>query len=194
MFCPQCGNESRDNTRFCKSCGANLNNIKKAMTYGTSDAKGSDWIKAEYDYWMDEIKSSRKKTPEEKRLEEIKGGVITTLVGIGTTFFLYFLMTAIAQNAGDGADILLVVRWVGLVPLLIGLGILFNGLVISKRLVEMKNRREQTYTPPEGTFESIDTARMLGEPSNNDFSVTEPTTTKLREPVPVKTKTTSETN
>lgn len=31
MFCPKCGTENPDNTRFCRVCGANLSNVLAAV-------------------------------------------------------------------------------------------------------------------------------------------------------------------
>jgi hypothetical protein len=74
---------------------------------------------------------------------------------------------------------------------MIGLGILINGLFISKRIVKLKRQQEQQ-DQPALLFSAPDTspvARHLPnqiEPAqslNSNFSVTESTTTKLREPV-----------
>ena len=32
MFCPGCGTQNPDNGRFCRSCGANLGNVSRALT------------------------------------------------------------------------------------------------------------------------------------------------------------------
>lgn len=39
MFCPQCGTESSANLQFCRSCGANLKMIGKAVTLSESIAR-----------------------------------------------------------------------------------------------------------------------------------------------------------
>jgi hypothetical protein len=70
---------------------------------------------------------------------------------------------------------------------MIGMGIIFNGLFVSKRIVELKRQQgpqgqqAQLFSAPE----TSPVARLV-EPSQSpvsDFSVTETTTTKLREPV-----------
>ncbi|QQS45372.1 MAG: zinc ribbon domain-containing protein [Acidobacteriota bacterium] len=203
MFCPQCGNEAREPYKFCKLCGANLSQVKQAMTLGPGETLRSpdvvDYGKAYYEHWKEELKRQWKKTPEEKRLEEIKAGVITTCVGIGVSLFMYFLLTAVAAGEPDkDAAILYVVRWIGFIPLLIGLSILFNALVISKRLVELKKKRTESNEMP-AYVPAIDTSPMQrlaqpAEPAISDFSVTETTTTKLREPVTVQSERSSETN
>src|SRR6266511_3991800 len=133
----------------------------------------------------------KKKTPEEKRLEEIKAGVITSSVGFGLMVFLSLLFDAIASTVdGPASNILRTLLVVGLIPFMIGLGVLFNGLFVSKRIVEVKRQQEQKdqqsplFSAPD-TLDTSPVARLV-EPSQSpisDFSVTETSTTKLREPV-----------
>src|SRR5882724_7223273 len=39
MFCPQCGKESDNDPRYCRSCGANLKVIAKAASLGEAIAR-----------------------------------------------------------------------------------------------------------------------------------------------------------
>src|SRR5262249_28332308 len=135
-----------------------------------------------------EREEKRKKTPEEKRLNEIKGGVITSSVGLGVMIFLSLLFDAIASTIDGQASNILRSLWVvGLIPFMIGMGLLINGLFVSKRIVDLRRQQE-----PKGRqaplFSAPETSPVvrLVEPSQSpisDFSVTETTTTKLREPV-----------
>lgn len=202
MFCPQCGKEIREPYKFCKQCGANLNEVKKALHSGTGDspkAQGPfDWNKVAYRQLKEELKRQNKKTPEEKRIDEIKAGVIVTSIGVATSLFLFFLLTAVASTEPDDAAILYVVRWVGVIPLLIGLGILFNGLVLGKRQVELIREKEARFERqilfPETDITPMQRLAQPAESFNSDFSVTETTTTKLREPIHVQSESSSETN
>jgi hypothetical protein len=133
-------------------------------------------------------KSLRKKSPEEKRFNEIKGGVITTSVGLGLMLFLHELFEAIANTVqGPASEILRSLWAVGLIPLLVGLGILFNGFFIGRRIVELKRRQEREEPqPPLFSAPNTSPVARLAEPSQSpisDFSIAEPTTTKLREPM-----------
>jgi hypothetical protein len=105
--------------------------------------------------------------------------------------FLSLLFNAIASTIeGPGGNILRSLWAVGLIPFLIGLGILFNGLFVSKRIVELKRQQEQKdqqsplFSAP-NTLDTSPVARLVepSQPPISDFSVTETTTTKLREPV-----------
>ncbi len=188
MFCPQCGTETREALKFCKQCGANLRRVQGVLSKGGA----TDWNQAVIEDWQRERDREGKKSPEEKRLNEIKGGVITACVGLGLMIFLGFLLDAIADNVGHPADnILRAIPAVGVIPFLIGLGIIFNGLFISKRIVRLRQERERLHQQPP-LFSAPDTSpvQRLAEPSQSpvaDFSIAEQTTTRLREHAPVST-------
>jgi len=192
MYCPSCGTEVNDQTKYCTKCGVNLRRVKGVLSKGgASVKKGDDWEP----FWLEERRARnearKKKTPEVKRLEEIKAGVITSSVGFGLMVFLNLLFDAVASTIeGPGGNILRSLWAVGLLPFMIGLGIIFNGLFVSKRIVELKRQQEPKdqqsplFSAP-NTLDTSPVARLV-EPSQSpisDFSVTETTTTKLREPV-----------
>lgn len=188
MYCPSCGTETSDQTKYCTKCGVNLRRVKGVLGKGGASVREEfDWERATLEDWRAEREERRKKTPEEKRFNEIKGGVITSSVGLGLMIFLSLLFDAIANTRGSGADILRSLWAVGLIPFLIGLGILINGLFVSKRIVDLKRQQERKdqQTPLFSAPNTSPVARLV-EPSQSpisDFSVTETTTTKLREPV-----------
>jgi hypothetical protein len=189
MYCPSCGTEASDKTKYCTKCGVNLRRVKGALGKdGASVKKGDDWES----FWVEEHRSRsearKKKTPEEKRLEEIKAGVITGSVGFGLMAFLNLLLNAIASTIdGPEGNILRSLWAVGLIPFMIGLGIIFNGLFVSKRIVELKRQQElkDQHAPLFSAPNTSPVARLVETSQSpvSDFSVTETTTTKLREPV-----------
>lgn len=193
MFCPQCGIQAEPGIKYCKQCGQALNRIRGVMARGGANA---NWGEAWYEEALEEHRRKRRKTPEEKRYDEIKGGVITTVTGVAATIFLYFLMNTIADSEGGKDALILRTIWLcGLVPTFVGLGILFNGIFISKRIVELRQRQESELQPPQPLaqplFTAVDTGRIpqLSEPAApvaNDYSVTEHTTTRLGERVAAK--------
>jgi hypothetical protein len=187
MFCPQCGTETREPRKFCKQCGTNLRRVQGILSKGGA----TDWDRAIIEDWQRERDREKKKSPEEKRLNEIKGGVITSCVGLGLMIFLGFLFNAIANSLGDdpASHILRAIPLVGVIPFLVGVGIIINGIFVSKRLVRLKQEQEQPYRQP-SLFSAPDTSpvQRLAEPLQSpiaDFSVAEQTTTRLREPAPV---------
>lgn len=193
MFCPNCGIETREPLKFCKKCGINL--IRVQSVIGKEGAGGkianspASWERLAMEEYQEERDRKRKKTPEEKRLEEVKGGVITASIGLGLMIFFNLLFDAIANTIqGPQAAILRSLWGVGLVPFLVGLGFIFNGLVVSKRLIEMK--KQQHNSVPQSLFQTVPATSpvpQLPETSQAyiaDHSITESTTTRLREPIP----------
>ena len=58
MFCPQCGTESAAELKFCRSCGANLKVIGKAVTLSEAIAR-SDGVPAKIKELISNIKISQ---------------------------------------------------------------------------------------------------------------------------------------
>ena len=77
MFCPQCGTESLQQLKFCKKCGTNLRRVQGVLGNGgaayAANQIGDEWEREA----LEEDRERRKRSPEEKRLNEIKSGVIT---------------------------------------------------------------------------------------------------------------------
>lgn len=121
MFCPQCGNQSPDDLKFCRSCGANLKVIGKAVSLSEAIAR-SDGLPMKIKASLSNIKISqvteevsramdkmnkeiartsaehrrnrrarRQKSAEERRERQFTKGVIKLFWGTGVTVFLYFL-------------------------------------------------------------------------------------------------------
>jgi len=189
MYCPSCGTEASDQTKYCTKCGVNLRRVKGVL--GKGGATGREGVDVE-SATLEDLRAARraqkKKSPEEKRLEEIKAGVITSSVGLGLMIFLSVLFDAIASTVGGPASNILRSLWgVGVLPFMIGAGIIINGLFISKRIVELKRQQEQRDPqPPLYSTPNTSPVAHLVEPSRSqisNYSITETTTTKLREPV-----------
>ena len=198
MFCPQCGISQNDELRFCNKCGANLYAVRQVvLTRETNDK--FDWNKT----WLTEMflsQSERKRreeeieiqrgiTPEIKRYQEIKAGVITACVGLGAMIFLYVLMQGVILSGNadaKDAEILSRIWVIGIVPLMIGIGLMINGLVVSKKLIETMQRNLQDKTSPSPgalgnstrpfSLNSSDATEFVPP----DFSVTEDSTKRLK--------------
>jgi len=198
MYCPGCSFQVSDDLKYCRQCGANLRGVRDAMMSSSTEEK-FDWSKS----WAanillaQEAQERQRGTPEERRLNEIKGGVITSFVGIGVMIFLYFFLDVVAkQNPPSDAEIIRSVWMAGIIPFLIGIGIIINGLFISKRLVKLKERQAQTTMPgsPEPTAHPIappakTTNQLVAEAAPpRDYSVIEDTTAHLPEPAAAPTR------
>lgn len=194
MFCPQCGSTQSDELKYCKTCGANLQALRQVMA-SRDDAK-FDWSKTWVaDMFMSgedavkheaEIERVRGLTPEMKRKREIKAGVITASVGVALMILLFVLMGGIIASgrvSSAAAEILSRLWIVGVLPLLVGSSLIFNGMFVSKRNQELPSASDrdtnELQAPPASNFLSpADTNDLASE---TPFSVTDATTRHLQE-------------
>ena len=191
MICPRCASNQGDDIKFCTSCGANLQAVRDAMQ--APDAVGKfNWNNT----WVAEMFMSgqanelRKRemerqlgiTPEIKRYNEIKAGVIVSCVGIGVSIFLHFIMHAIAAQNPRDAELLNSIWLAGVIPFMVGLALIINGVVVSKKMVQVMEREQnRAKSLDEG---SAPTPRGLKSADTNEFipanySVTDSTTRHL---------------
>jgi len=194
MFCPRCGSNQSDELKFCKSCGANLYAVRQVVDTRQTDEKidrSKPWFA---DIAVSEAESKRRKeeldhrrgiTPEVRRYNEIKGGVITGSVGLALAIFLNVFMQGLILSGKvqpDVAEILSRLWIVGVIPFFVGIALIVNGVFVSKRLAEIArqaalnepNVLEKDANPE--LLRSADTTEFI--PSG--FSVTEGTTKHLR--------------
>jgi len=120
-------------------------------------------------------------TPEVKRYNEIKAGVIVSSVGVGLTIFLAIFMQGIALRVTPETAEIITRIWVaGIIPFLVGLALIVNGVVVSKKIVEAFEREQNKSKsldegPAPRGLRSADTSEFV--PAN--FSVTDQTTRHL---------------
>lgn len=195
MLCPRCSSNQSDDVKYCTFCGANLQAVREVMAL--KDDKKSDWA----EWWANTFQSDRIEarklemerrfgiTPEVKRYNEVKAGVIVSSVGVAVSVFLYIFMQGIAANVpADEAEILTRIWVAGFIPFFVGLALIINGLVVSKKqaeIMEREMRRFQSLNPnmtPEINAGSA--PRSLRPAETNEFiptpfSVTDQTTRHL---------------
>lgn len=197
MICPRCASNQVDDVKFCTFCGANLQAVREAMAVKDTEKK-SDWSET---WWAEMFQSGEKAeqrklemerrqgiTPEVKRYNEVKAGVITSSVGIGLAIFLHIFMQGIAANVLPNTAEILTRIWVaGIIPFLVGLALILNGLILSKRQVEIMERElRKRANNLEGNTPELNAAtpRTLRPAETNEFiptpfSVTDQTTRHL---------------
>lgn len=121
MYCPQCGKESSSGQHFCRSCGANLRIIARAVTLSEAVArsdrgplpklkemmKGLDVGQAteEISRAMEQMNreivrgfpapGAPPQTPAQRREDHIVKGTISFFSGIALMIFLYFFAGAL---------------------------------------------------------------------------------------------------
>ena len=191
MLCPRCGSNQSEDLKFCKTCGANLEAVRRALD-NPETVQRFDWG----DTWLAEMFRSGQAqelrklelerqmgiTPTVKRYNEIKAGVITSSVGIALMIFLFVFMQGLLGSVDFKAAQIISRLWVaGLIPFFVGVALIINGLVVSKRLVELQEAEEKRAKTLKGaagetrTLEAADTNEFIG----SRFSVTEQTTRHL---------------
>jgi hypothetical protein len=193
MFCPRCGSTQDAELKFCTACGANLYAVRKVVDTRKTGKKrelGKPWFAeialsdAASKRRQEELDHRRGIAPEVRRYNEIKAGIITGSAGLGVSIVLFILMQGIilGANVSPGTAQILGRLWIaGVIPFLVGLALLANGMFVSKRLAEVVRRASQpeSQLPQEGfsplNLGPSDTAKM--SPSN--YSITENTTQHL---------------
>ena len=188
MLCPRCTSNQGDDIKFCTSYGANLQAVREVLD--APEGKKFDWSNTWVaDMFMSGQMAEARKvemerrlgiTPEVKRYNEIKAGVIVSCVGIGVSIFLFFIMHAIAAQNPRDAELLNSIWLAGVIPFMVGLALIINGLVVSKKMVQVIEREQQRNTPlsegmPARGLRAADTSEFI--PTN--FSVTDQTTRHL---------------
>jgi hypothetical protein len=196
MFCPRCGSTQDEDLRFCKSCGANLLAVRRAVDSKEPETKvdpTAPWFAAmamsdaESKRQQEELYHRRGIAPEVQRYNEIKAGVITSSVGVGIVFLVYTVMQGIILSGAVSpatAEILSRLWIAGILPLLVGLALIVNGVFVSKKLAQIVKRAAE---PAQGSTEKGTNPLALPtadtpEFAPSSFSVTEGTTKHLDSP------------
>lgn len=196
MICPRCASNQNDNVKFCTFCGANLEAVREVLAVKEPDKK-FDWSET----WVaemfrsGEIAQQRKTemerrlgiTPEVKRYDEIKAGVIVSSIGVALTIFLAIFMQGVAANVAPNEAEIISRLWVaGFIPFFVGLALIINGVVVSRKQAEIIERERKRMGISENETPELNAAtpRSLRPAETNEFiptpfSVTDQTTRHL---------------
>jgi hypothetical protein len=131
-----------------------------------------------------ELELQRGITPEIRRYNEIKAGVIVSSVGIALAIFLFVFMGGLIASGKvppDAAEIISRLWVAGVIPLFVGLALIINGTIVSRKLVEAAKR---DWKPEQDSLSGAASPPKLGAADTGaiptaPFSVTEQTTKHL---------------
>lgn len=200
MFCPVCGLEEKHSNQFCRACGSNLNVVRSALekpdSVTASAAVARDEIGRAIAFKIREASSAAElavvaedvlpeiekflESPAEKRLRRLRNGTMVAAIGLGATI----AFTIISFVVTDGR--LFGLAGLGLVTLLVGLGLIINGLIftVPKKFLSDKSSAADSQRALDLT--EAQTNELVLPASNDVFSsVTEHTTQHLKEKQPV---------
>jgi len=189
MVCPRCSSNQNDDIKFCTSCGANLEAVREALERPGNKLDWSDtWVAQMFmsgkanELRKLELERRMGITPEIKRYNEIKAGVIVSSTGIGLAIFLALFMQGIVGKVEPDTAAIITRLWiVGVIPFMVGLALMINGLVVSKKIVEAMEREQKR----QQALDDVPAPRSLRTPDTSEFipagmsSVTEHTTRHL---------------
>src|SRR5262249_53738318 len=117
-----------------------------------------------------------------QRTNEIRGGVITGSIGIALLIFLKIFFQGLVASGDlppDGVEIVSRIWIVGVIPLMVGLGLIVNGVLVSKRLVDM--RRRELEGPPVGRLIDSDSPAITDRSGLSDWRERSPKSTSVTE-------------
>jgi hypothetical protein len=199
MFCPGCGIKEEQLLQYCRGCGTDLRAVRNGLERSDLDVASAAAAREEIaraiaekiksgQWWQvfsfvpeveklfespQERNLRRVREAEAQRLKLVRAGVITSATGLGS--MLLFLIAAAFANKQ-----VLLLLGPSAVVLLIGLGILINGIYfsVSKRLPQTV---PMDGNPPESLGSSLSELRKLTRGGTNPIppSVTENTTRHL---------------
>ena len=190
MNCPRCNSNQLEEVKFCTVCGANLEAVRQVLENrqpGDEFSWSDTWLA---EMFMSHAQQKKRRlalerasgiTPEMKRFNEIKAGVITASAGLGIAIFLFvFMQGIILANPDNAAQAILSRLWIaGVIPFLVGLALIVNGAIVSKKYIESLNlQNEPNKLESESEPKSLRAANT-NEFLNTPFSVTEQTTKHL---------------
>jgi hypothetical protein len=189
MFCPGCGLNEERAVQFCRACGTDLRAVRASLeepdavtASATAAREEIGRAIAERIRDMDRLKDLEDvlpeiekflESPEERRLRNMRGGVITSAVGLGATFFFY-LMSMVERDARF-------LPALGVITFLIGLGLIINGFFLTATLQRVPEALKDTKLKglPEAAPGVIQGATTAGQLASAPPSVTERTTHHL---------------
>lgn len=196
MFCPQCGAREDQPKQFCRGCGADLRMVRSALTkseHPQPSPSARDEISRVLALKINELYSANDlkkvaedvlpqiekflESPEEKRLRRLRNGVILAGIGMGAMIVGPLLSGMLHERE------LQMIGALGIVPFLIGLATLINGVLFSlprKRATQfMADASVPMTVPLMSNKPAVATNELLPDNPPRPTSITEHTTHQL---------------
>jgi hypothetical protein len=153
--------------------------IGRAVADKIRDTETADELKKVAEDVLPEIEKFLE-SPEERRLRRVRAGVVTSMIGIGTSLLALLLLSVAHNVPSDILNILVTGLGFGVITFFIGIGVILNAIFFtiprkqlrgsSRAVTEMLDSIE----PSAGTSPKLTTASPLQAPS-----ITEHTTQHL---------------
>jgi hypothetical protein len=157
MFCPTCGSEERQASQFCRACGVDLRAVRMSIerpdSITASAVSARDEIGRAVAQKIREVEDAGElkkvaedvlpqiekflESPEEKRLRRLRAAILVGACGLGTGI-LGVIMSAVLR--GEDAEAALIVSGLGVIAFALGLGLLLNGLFLTKPRKSLDDR------------------------------------------------------
>ena len=196
MFCPSCGSEERQLSQFCRACGTDLRTVRAGMERPDAVTDAAATARDEIGRAIaDKIRELQKpgdlakmaenvlpkieeflESPEEKRLRRMRGGVITSAIGLGIV--IAFFVAALAAEDPE----LLIPSGAGLVTFLIGIGMILNAKLFTVQKNQITDRSQEAELQKaldRYTLGATNSPRELAPAQKQPSSIVEHTTHRL---------------
>ena len=196
MFCPGCGLEEIHSNQFCRACGVNLkfvrSSLEKSDNITDSAALARNEIGRAIAARINEMKTAKDlnyvtenvlpqiekflESPEEKKLRQLREGVIASSVGIGLVPLGLILSVFLGMPG-------FIVAGAGLLVFFIGLGIIISGkwLTVPPKTIEDKSPEAERQRELDKGFSGTNELYLSEDTAPPFVSVVENTTRQLTE-------------
>ena len=164
MYCPSCGTQAIDVTRFCRVCGANLHAVSKVL----NDQPGQE---------LEPIASSPEKQNADRK-KMMRLGFIVLWAGIILGCLLAAVGDAVSSVNRGAGDLISGLGAVGAIVMMVGVGVMIYSRFLPKADLPAGRQEAKALPAPPQVIQSTPTNRNLDQVP----SVTEHTTYKLETP------------